>query len=79
LVTTLALRRTILLDCRLSGKVMKVVVDKTDIIRGRRRKTMHAFDGHTFLNSAGIARTIVQYRRLQKIYTQGDPAMRTVS
>jgi CRP/FNR family cyclic AMP-dependent transcriptional regulator len=54
---------------------MKVVVERNDIIRRRRRKTMRAFDVHTFLNSAGIARTIVQYRSSQKIYAQGDPAM----
>jgi CRP-like cAMP-binding protein len=52
---------------------MKVVVERHDIIPKRKRKTMRAFDVPTFLNSEGIARTIGQYRRSQKIYAQGDP------
>ena len=32
------------------------------------------FDAHAFLDSAGVARRIVVYRRSQKIYSQGDPA-----
>src|ERR1700694_927600 len=34
----------------------------------------HTFNAQVFLNSAGVARRIVEYRRLQKIYSQGDPA-----
>ena len=37
-------------------------------------KKKHAFDVQAFLDSAGMARKVVQYRRLQKIYSQGDPA-----
>jgi CRP/FNR family cyclic AMP-dependent transcriptional regulator len=33
-----------------------------------------AFDAQAFLDSAGVARKIVDYRRSQKIYSQGDPA-----
>jgi CRP/FNR family transcriptional regulator, cyclic AMP receptor protein len=33
-----------------------------------------AFDAQAFLDSAGVARKIVEYRRSQKIYAQGDPA-----
>jgi len=33
-----------------------------------------AFDVQAFLDSAGVARKIVDYRRSQKIYSQGDPA-----
>jgi CRP-like cAMP-binding protein len=33
-----------------------------------------AFDAQAFLNSAGVARKIVEYRKLQKIFSQGDPA-----
>lgn len=32
------------------------------------------FDLHTFLESAGIARTIAKYRRSAVIFSQGDPA-----
>jgi CRP/FNR family cyclic AMP-dependent transcriptional regulator len=37
-------------------------------------KKTRAFDVQMFLESAGVARTIAQYRRSQKIYSQGDPA-----
>jgi CRP-like cAMP-binding protein len=36
-------------------------------------KTNPAFNAQTFLDSAGVARRIVEYRRSQKIYSQGDP------
>ena len=31
------------------------------------------FDAKTFLDSAGVARKIVKYRRDEVIFTQGDP------
>jgi CRP/FNR family cyclic AMP-dependent transcriptional regulator len=34
----------------------------------------HIFNVHAFLDSAGLARTIVEYRSRQKMYSQGDPA-----
>jgi CRP-like cAMP-binding protein len=37
--------------------------------------TKHTFDARVFLASPGVARKVVQYRRSEKIYTQGDPAM----
>ncbi len=33
-----------------------------------------AFNAQIFLDSAGLARRIVDYRKLQKVYSQGDPA-----
>jgi CRP-like cAMP-binding protein len=40
------------------------------------RKFTHkrAFDAQAFLDSAGMARKVVEYRRSEKIYSQGDPA-----
>src|SRR6202043_2524793 len=40
----------------------------------RQGKTMRAFNAQVFLDSAGVARTIAQYRRSQKIFSQGEPA-----
>ena len=40
----------------------------------RKRRKIRAFDAQVFLDSAGVARTIAQYRRSQKIYSQGDSA-----
>ena len=37
-----------------------------------------AFDTQAFLNSAGVARKIVEYRKLQKIFSQGDPATKVM-
>jgi CRP/FNR family transcriptional regulator, cyclic AMP receptor protein len=37
-------------------------------------KQKFAFDAQAFLDSAGVAKRIVDYRRSQKIYSQGDPA-----
>jgi CRP/FNR family transcriptional regulator, cyclic AMP receptor protein len=40
------------------------------------KKSTHksAFDAQAFLDSAGVARKVVEYRRSEKIYSQGDPA-----
>ncbi len=37
-------------------------------------KEKPAFDAQAFLDSAGVARKVVQYRGSRKVYTQGDPA-----
>jgi CRP/FNR family cyclic AMP-dependent transcriptional regulator len=37
-------------------------------------KQKRAFDAQAFLDSPGVARSVVEYRRSQKIYSQGDPA-----
>jgi CRP/FNR family transcriptional regulator, cyclic AMP receptor protein len=37
-------------------------------------KKTHAFNAQAFLDSAGLARKVVQFRRSEKIYSQGDPA-----
>src|ERR1700730_4717200 len=34
----------------------------------------HSFNIQVFLDSAGVARRVVEYPRLLKIYSQGDPA-----
>jgi CRP/FNR family transcriptional regulator, cyclic AMP receptor protein len=37
-------------------------------------KEKNAFNARTFLNSGGLRRSIVKYRKSQRIYSQGDPA-----
>ena len=37
-------------------------------------RAKRAFNVQAFLDSAGVARRIVQYRRAQRIYAQGEPA-----
>jgi CRP/FNR family transcriptional regulator, cyclic AMP receptor protein len=43
--------------------------------RVTKRDGCHA---HTFLASAGVARAIVQYRKSEKVYRQGDPATKVM-
>ena len=37
-------------------------------------KKKNALDAQAFLDSAGVARRVVEYRSSQKVYSQGDPA-----
>src|SRR6185295_18318583 len=39
-----------------------------------KRKRRRAFDLQAFLNSAGVARKVVEFRRNQRVFSQGDPA-----
>ena len=39
-----------------------------------RLKQKLAFDAQAFLDSTGVARKVVAYRRSEKVYSQGDPA-----
>jgi CRP/FNR family transcriptional regulator, cyclic AMP receptor protein len=51
-----------------------VVASRTHITSDEKHKKIRAFNAQAFLDSAGLARTIVEYRRRQNIYTQGDIA-----
>jgi CRP/FNR family transcriptional regulator, cyclic AMP receptor protein len=53
---------------------MRAAVGRTDIPSNETRKKMRTFDAQNFLDSAGIARKITEYRESQKLYSQGDPA-----
>ena len=47
---------------------------RREIPRTETRTMMRAFDVQDFLDSAGVARTIIEYRKSQVLYSQGDPA-----
>jgi len=66
--------RVILLRFALSGGVMKVIASSSKIKSQEKLKEKSAFNAQTFLDSAGVARKVLQYRGSQKIYSQGDPA-----
>jgi CRP-like cAMP-binding protein len=53
---------------------MKVIASSSDVKSKRKSMRKRAFDAQAFLDSAGVARRVVEYRRSQKIYSQGDPA-----
>jgi CRP/FNR family transcriptional regulator, cyclic AMP receptor protein len=55
-------------------KVLAVTAQKTHTTSGETHKKIRAFNAQAFLDSAGLAKTIVEYRRRQKIYSQGDAA-----
>ncbi len=53
---------------------MQEIVSSTKAKSKIKLKEKRAFNVQAFLDSAGVSRKIVEYRRSQKIYTQGDPA-----
>jgi len=53
---------------------MKEIASSSQTKSKIRVKERPAFDAQAFLDSAGVARSIVQYRKREKIYAQGDPA-----
>jgi CRP/FNR family cyclic AMP-dependent transcriptional regulator len=58
----------------LSGEIVKEIASSSKTKSKIKLKENRAFDVQAFLDSAGVARKVVEYRKSQKIYTQGDPA-----
>ncbi len=58
----------------LSGGVMQAIASSSTTKSQIKLTEKPALNVQAFLDSAGVARKIVQYRRSQKIYAQGDPA-----
>ncbi len=57
-----------------SGHLMQVIASSSNTKSKRISTQKRAFDAQAFLDSAGVARRVVEYRRSQKIYSQGHPA-----
>jgi len=74
LLKTFVYSRLILLKCLPSGEVMKAIASSRKTKPKTKPKNKSAFNAQAFLDSAGLARKVVRYRRLGKIYAQGDPA-----
>ncbi len=53
---------------------MQVIASPSRIKPKRKSTQKRAFDAQAFLDSAGVSRKIVDYRRSEKIFAQGDPA-----
>jgi CRP-like cAMP-binding protein len=49
---------------------MKAITSSSKV----RSKKKHPFNAQAFLDSAGLARTVVEYRRSETIYIQGETA-----
>jgi CRP-like cAMP-binding protein len=73
-IIRLASIRTTSLKHVLSGDVMQAIATSSKIKSKRKSTRKRAFDAQAFLDSAGVARRVVEYRRSQKIYSQGDRA-----
>ena len=56
-----------------SGGVMQEIAKSSNIKSKRKSPQKRAFDAQVFLDTAGVARQIVKFRRSEKIYAQGDP------
>jgi CRP/FNR family cyclic AMP-dependent transcriptional regulator len=54
---------------------MRTIAISSNIKSKIKSKGKQTFDVQAFLDSAGVARKVVEYRRSEKIYSQGDPAM----
>ena len=54
--------------------VMQVTASSRNIKPERKSTQKRGFNAQAFLDSAGVARKIVEYRKSQKIYAQGDLA-----
>jgi CRP/FNR family cyclic AMP-dependent transcriptional regulator len=53
---------------------MQAIASPSSSKSKRKSSQNRAFDAQAFLDSAGVARRVVEYRRSQKVYSQGDPA-----
>ena len=64
---------TIMLGLPISGDFMRVIANSSSIKSKRKSAQKLGFDAQAFLDSAGVARKVMEYRRSEKIYNQGDP------
>jgi CRP/FNR family cyclic AMP-dependent transcriptional regulator len=53
---------------------MQKIANSTNNKSKRKSAQNRVFDVQAFLDSSGVFRNVVEYRRSQKIYSQGDPA-----
>jgi CRP/FNR family transcriptional regulator, cyclic AMP receptor protein len=58
----------------LNGDAMADIPSSNKIEPQRRSSRNHLFDVQAFLATAGAFRKIIEFRKSQKIYSQGDPA-----
>jgi CRP/FNR family cyclic AMP-dependent transcriptional regulator len=63
-----------MVEYKLSGNVMKPMASPKKVHSETKPTEKRAFDVHAFLDSAGVTRKVVGYRKSQVIYSQGDPA-----
>jgi len=65
----------ILVKSGLSGGIMKAIASSSNPKSKKRFKPKNAFDAQLFLESAGVARRVVQFGKSERVYAQGDAAV----
>jgi CRP/FNR family cyclic AMP-dependent transcriptional regulator len=58
-----------------SGGVMQQIARSTRFRPASKLRLKRAFNAQTFLDSAGVARKVVEFRKSQTIYSQGDSTL----
>jgi CRP/FNR family transcriptional regulator, cyclic AMP receptor protein len=53
---------------------VKALVRSSNMKSKMKFREKQAFDGHTFLDSAGVARKVKEFKRAEAVYSQGDAA-----
>jgi CRP/FNR family cyclic AMP-dependent transcriptional regulator len=56
-----------------SGGVMGVIANSSNLKSRRKSAQIRGFDAQAFLDSAGVAKKVVEYQRSERIYSQGNP------
>jgi CRP/FNR family cyclic AMP-dependent transcriptional regulator len=73
-----ALSWVIMLGSQSPRCVMPVAAKSTSIKPKIKPKEKRAFDAQVFLDSTGVAKKVVEYRKSQKVFSQGDPAISVI-
>jgi CRP/FNR family cyclic AMP-dependent transcriptional regulator len=62
----------IVINLRTSGSVMQVTANPNSVKSKRKSKQKRGFDAQAFLDSAGVARKVSEFKRAEVVYAQGD-------
>jgi CRP/FNR family cyclic AMP-dependent transcriptional regulator len=57
-----------------SGSVMQVIANPSRIKSKRKSEQKRGFDAQAFLDSAGVSRKVIEFKRAERIYAQGESA-----
>jgi CRP/FNR family cyclic AMP-dependent transcriptional regulator len=64
----------IVINLRTSGSVMQVIANPNSVKSKRKSRRKRGFDAQAFLDSAGVSRKVIEFKRAERIYAQGDAA-----
>jgi CRP/FNR family cyclic AMP-dependent transcriptional regulator len=64
----------IVIGLRLSGGVMRKIANSRNIKSKTKSKQKPVFDPQAFLDTAGVARKVIEFEKGEVVYSQGDAA-----